>query len=68
LPFELNKNIVKKIRGIDNQIIRDFLSELLNYQVEKNLYDNRNPRYSAEIQKIIEKYYRNYKPTGDKKI
>jgi len=65
MPFELNSNIVTKIDQIKNKEIQKFLKDILNYQLERNLYDTRNPRYSVETKKIVEKYYLNYVPLED---
>lgn len=56
MPFTLNPRVIEKLQALPDGPEKDFLIDLMKYEVEHNAGDAPEKRYKEEISRILEKH------------
>ena len=56
MPFPLNPRVAEKLNALPGGPEKDFLKDLMNYEIERHSGERAEKRYKEDILKLIEKH------------
>lgn len=56
MPFTLNPRVVAMLKALPEGPEREFLKELMKYEIERHSGERAEKRYKDDLMKLVEKY------------